>query len=78
MSIFDILLNPAFAFLIVLMLVTAITAMVILSRRGQLTSGLKWIFCLVIVICTIYLIFMLTLVFLFGQGPPREPVPAYG
>ena len=77
MSVFDILLSPIFAVMIVLMLVAAIAALIILSKRRQLTSGLKWIFGLVIVICTIYLVFMLALVFLFGQGPPREPVPTY-
>lgn len=66
---FDIVLHPAFAVFVLIALIAAIVAFIIARRQKQLSSGLKAILITAIILCTLYLLFMISLVFLFDSSP---------
>lgn len=74
----DILLHPIFSFLVILTLIFTVIALVLLALRRQLTAGPKVILSVVIMICVVYLLLAVGLMFLFDSSPPQPPTPAPG
>ena len=70
---FDFILHPAFVVFVLIALFTAVVALVIAHRQKQLSAGLKAILISVVVLCVLYLLFMVSLVFLFDSSPPAPP-----
>ena len=60
---------------VLIALFAAVVALVIAHRQKQLSAGLKAILISVVVLCVLYLLFMVSLVFLFDSSPPASPVP---
>ena len=75
-SFFDMILQPAFSVFVLITFVAALAALVIARRQKQLSSTLKGILCAVIALCVLYLIFFMSLVFLFNSAPPAPPTPS--
>ena len=73
---FDMILQPVFSTFVLITFIAAVAALIIARRQKQLSSGLKAILTAVIVLCVLYLIFFVSLVFLFNSAPSAPPVPA--
>lgn len=71
----DYILHPVFAVFVVIALIAAIVALVIAGKQKQLSAGLKAILITVIILCTVYLLFLVCLMFLFNSSPSAPPVP---
>ena len=74
---FDIILQPMFSAFVLITFIAAVAALIIARRQKQLSSGLKAILTAVIVLCVLYLIFFVSLVFLFNSAPPAPPTPTF-
>ena len=72
---FDMILQPVFSAFVLITFIAAVAALIIARRQKQLSSGLKAILTAVIVLCVLYLIFFVSLVFLFNSAPPAPPTP---
>ena len=69
---FDFILHPAFVVFVLIALFAAVVALVIAHRQKQLSAGLKAILISVVVLCVLYLLFMVSLVFLFDSSPRKS------
>lgn len=57
---FDFILHPAFVVFVLIALFAAVVALVIAHRQKQLSAGLKAILISVVVLCVLYLLFMVS------------------
>ena len=67
------LLSPACMVVMVLLFLGSLFLLV--WKRKVLTSGQKALLMTVLIVSTVYLLFLLWLVIGFGRGPLREPTP---
>ena len=72
-TLIDLLLSPSVMIASVILLAVLVMSLI---KRKTMSHVIKVLFSIAIVICLLYLVFIIWLAVMFGAPPPHEPVPA--
>ena len=72
-TLIDLLLSPSVMIASVILLAALVMSLI---KRKTMSHVIKVLFSIAIVICLLYLVFIIWLAVMFGAPPPHEPVPA--